>query len=138
MPVIRTLAACMMAVAAQYHLPPLALPAIHAVEGGRVGAVVADRNGSFDLGYMQINSLWVPALARVTGWPRAVVFRDLARAPCFNIAAAGAILRLYIDQAHGNVLAALGDYHSHTPLRHARYLHRVLRAAMRLRAGIAP
>lgn len=52
--------ACMTAAAAFYHLPPRALPAIHAVEGGAVGVVSHNTNGSDDLGVMQINTIWLP------------------------------------------------------------------------------
>ncbi|MDE2583173.1 MAG: lytic transglycosylase domain-containing protein [Rhodospirillales bacterium] len=125
--------ACMMVVGSYNRLPPKLLPAIQAVEGGRVGLVVPDPNGTSDLGVMQINSRWVPALARFTGWTQAAVFRDLVGDACFNIAAAGAILRLYVREDDGNLLKAIGDYHSHTPLLHNRYLHQVLTAATRVR-----
>ncbi len=55
--------ACMLAVASAQHLPPRVLPAIHAVEGGAVGSVSPNRDGSEDLGLMQINTRWLPTLA---------------------------------------------------------------------------
>ena len=42
--------------AAVYHLPPRVLPSIQAVEGGRVGLAHLNRNGTEDLGVMQINA----------------------------------------------------------------------------------
>ena len=56
--------------AAVYHLPPRVLPAIQSVEGGRVGLVHVNRDGSEDLGVMQINTLWIGPLARRTGLSR--------------------------------------------------------------------
>jgi hypothetical protein len=57
--------ACMASVAAFYHLPPRVLPAIQAVEGGSIGAIHQNRDGSQDLGVMQVNTRWV--LARSCG-----------------------------------------------------------------------
>jgi hypothetical protein len=55
--------ACMALVASLYGLPPRVLPSIQAVEGGRLGTVHQNRNGSEDLGVMQVNTLLLPALA---------------------------------------------------------------------------
>ena len=124
--------ACMLAVASAEHLPPRVLPAIHAVEGGSVGTVSRNSDGSEDLGVMQINSRWLPVLARHTGRDETTVRRALVQAPCFNIAVAGAILRLYLTETGDNLLAAIGDYHSHTPLLNERYQEQVIGAAWSL------
>jgi soluble lytic murein transglycosylase-like protein len=52
--------------------------------------------------------------------------------PCFNIAAAAAIMRAYLAEAHGNLILAVGWYHSHTPARGLAYRVQVLRAAEKL------
>jgi hypothetical protein len=52
--------------------------------------------------------------------------------PCFNIAAAGAIMRLCLTQSGGDLLRAVGFYHSHTPERATAYQAKVLGAATRL------
>jgi len=129
--------ACMALVASVYHLPPRALPAIQAVEGGAVGSVSRNADGSDDLGVMQVNTLWLAPLARVGRLPAAQVRWRLIAEPCFNIAAAGLILRLYLNETHGDLLAAVGDYHSHTPALNLDYRARVLAAARNLfqRAG---
>ena len=124
--------ACMAMVASLYHLPPRVLPSIHAIEGGRVGSVSPNRNGSEDLGVMQVNTLWLPALARYTGLSQAEVRERLINRACFNIAAAGVILRTYLDEANGDVMRAVGYYHSHTPALHDSYRLRVTGAASRL------
>ncbi len=124
--------ACMALVAQLYALPPRVLPAIQAVEGGAPGVVSRNANGSEDLGVMQINSLWLAPLARYTRLDEATVRERLTLRPCFNIAAAGAILRLYLDEAGGDLMRAVGDYHSHTPPLHDAYMAKVLDAATRL------
>jgi hypothetical protein len=124
--------ACMVATAAFYHLPPRVLPSIQAVEGGNSGVVIHDADGSADLGVMQVNTLWVPRFAAITGMTEAAVKQRLTDDPCFNIAAAGAIMRLYLNEARGDLLVAVGYYHSHSPWLASGYQTKVLSAATRL------
>lgn len=124
--------ACMTAAAAFYHLPPRALPAIHAVEGGAVGVVSQNTNGTADLGVMQINTIWLADIARAAKLPVEKVQDRLINDPCFNIAAAAAILRMYLNETRGDLMRAIGNYHSHTPALNAAYQTRVLTAAARL------
>ena len=119
----------MAAAAAFYHLPPRVLPSIHAVEGGTVGLVRFNSNGSADLGVMQVNTIWVAPLADFTRLNSPAVIERLLHDPCFNIAAAAAIMRLYLTEAHGNLMAAIGYYHSHTPGLGAAYQDKVIAAA---------
>jgi hypothetical protein len=108
------------------------LPSIQRVEGGRIGSVSPNPDGSDDLGVMQINTSWVQPLAALTRLAPATVRARLIDDGCFNIAAAGAILRAYINEAHGDLMTAVGDYHSHTPTLHQAYRLRVLQAATAL------
>ena|SRR5437868_1544078 len=124
--------ACMLAAASFYHLPPRVLPSLQAVEGGWVGAVSRNRNGSSDLGVMQVNTLWVPRIAAIARMSNDAVRQRLIDDPCFNIAAAGAIMRIYLNERGGDLLRAVGDYHSHTPARASAYQAKVLTAATRL------
>jgi len=130
--------ACMASVAAFYHLPPRVLPSIQAVEAGFPGLIHMNRDGSQDLGVMQVNTRWVQPLAAQAGMAQAVAQQRLLFDPCFNIAAAGAIMRIYLDEAHGDVLRAVGYYHSHTqPLADA-YRSQVIASATRLFSGSPP
>ena len=124
--------ACMAAAASFYHLPPRALPAIQAVEGGRIGAISRNTNGTEDLGLMQINTIWLAPLARAARQPVAKIRDRLISDGCFSIAAAGAILRTYLDEERGDLMRAIGDYHSHTPALNTSYQSRVLAAASRM------
>lgn len=121
--------ACMAATAVAYQLPPRVLPAIAAVEAGRIGLVRLNEDGSQDLGIMQINTRWVQPLAAATGLGSGTVKDRLLSDACFNIAAAGAILRLSLNETHGDLLLAVGNYHSHQPALSQQYQDRVLRAA---------
>ncbi len=122
-------------VASLYHLPPRVLPAIQGVEGGRQGTLHLDADGTLDLGVMQINTRWLQPLSRYTHAPAAVVFRRLRDEPCYNIAAAGAILRTELDETGGDLMRAVGDYHSHTLRLNLAYRLQVLRAATALFAA---
>jgi hypothetical protein len=122
--------ACMIAAAAAYHLPVRVLPAIQAVEGGYVGAVSPNRDGSHDLGIMQVNSRWVKPLAAYTGLPEQAVSLRLILSPCFGVASAAAILKGYLVETHGNMLQAIGYYHSHTPGLSGPYRMKVLEHAI--------
>lgn len=129
--------ACLALISHFYHLPPRVLPSIQMVEGGQVGLVQPNTNGSADLGLMQINTRWIVPLARHTGLSEGVVRHRLIHEPCFNIATAGAIMRIYLNEESGNLLRAVGDYHSHTPSRNQSYQAKVLGAAQSL-FGRAP
>jgi hypothetical protein len=120
---------CMVMVAAWNRLPPRVLPSIQAVEGGQVGTVHPNTDGSADLGVMQVNTRWVQPLARYTGLPDSLVRERLISDPCFNIAAAGAIMAAYLAEENGDLLRAVGDYHSHTPSLNQRYEAEVEKAA---------
>jgi hypothetical protein len=124
--------ACMLMTASLYHLPQRVLPSIQAVEGGAVGIEHVNANGSFDLGVMQINTLWIEPLSRVIRQPKETVRSRLVDEACFNIIAAGAIMRTYLDNEKGDLLKAVGDYHSHTPALNLSYQQKILAAARKL------
>ncbi len=121
--------ACMVAAASFWHLPPRVLPVIQQVEGGRVGMVSPNRDGSEDLGMMQVNTRWLGPLARFAAIPEPAVRARLIDEPCFNIAAAAAIMATYLLEEKGDLMRAVGDYHSHTPTLNLGYQLRVLARA---------
>lgn len=123
---------CMVAAEAAYHLPVHALPAIQKVEGGWVGAVRPNSNGSHDLGLMQVNTLWVAPLAYASGLPASEVATRLILDPCFNITAAAYVLHHYVLEEHGDLWRAIGDYHSHSTWLSTTYKLKVLSEAMAL------
>ena len=126
------LLACMAAAAAFYHLPPRVLPSIQAVEGGRIGLVHPNTNGTADLGLMQVNTTWITPLARYARLAPGQVAERLIQDGCFNITAAAAIMRVYMKESHGNLMLAIGHYHSHSPALSRAYQERVLSAAQAL------
>jgi hypothetical protein len=123
---------CMALVASLYNLPPRVLPSIHAVEGGGLSTVHMNLDGTEDLGLMQINTRWLPMLARYTRSPEISVRQNLLGRSCYNIAAAGFIMRIYLDETSGNLMRAIGNYHSHTPALNQAYQTKVMQSARRL------
>jgi hypothetical protein len=123
---------CMALVASLYNLPPRVLPSIHAVEGGAVATVHLNTDGTEDLGLMQINTRWLPFLSRYTQSPEYVVRQNLLARACYNIAAAGLIMRIYLDETKGDLMRAVGNYHSHTPSLNQAYQAKVMQSAARL------
>lgn len=129
------LVACMTLAGTLNGLPPLLLPAIHMLEGGQIGTVATNKNGSQDFGVMQINSSWLPVLARGLGRTEAEIRAGLINDGCFNIQIAGAVMKYNLAQAHGDLWTAVGYYSSHTPSWNAIYQARVAIAAIKLQAG---
>lgn len=119
---------CMLLAAAVYHLPPRVLPVIARLEGGHPGLVRPDANDTADYGLMQVNSVWLDAIARRARLGRDETRRRLIDDPCFSIAAAAFILRADIDRA-GTLMRGIGDYHSATPALNAAYRARALELA---------
>ncbi|WP_339348555.1 lytic transglycosylase domain-containing protein [uncultured Sphingomonas sp.] len=89
-------------------------------EGGSIGSEVRNRDGSHDLGPMQINDQWVLPIARLTDRPPAHVRMWLRDDACFNIEAARWLF-LTGFAATSDYWKAIGAYHSPTPWRRARY-----------------
>ena len=122
-------------VASLYHLPPRVLPSIHGVEGGQAGTAHLNTDGSEDLGYMQVNTRWLPVLSRYTGQTEGFVRQNLLDRVCYNIAAAGLIMRTFLDETRGDLMRAVGDYHSHTPALNLSYQAKVMTSASGLFAS---
>ena len=94
-------------------------------EGGWIGAEVRNRDGSHDLGPLQVNSWWVPKLAAVTRRPAADVRRWLTHDACFNVDAARWIFLSGLSVAR-DYWKAVGVYHSPTGWRQQRYTSSVV------------
>jgi hypothetical protein len=89
-------------------------------EAGWIGAEIPNTNGSHDLGPLQINSSWVPKLAKLVGRPPKQVRFWLTHDPCFNVQAARWIFLAGLS-ATGDYWNAIGVYHSPTKWRQQEY-----------------
>lgn len=107
---------CFAIVGHYYHINPLLLRAIAKKESHfDPHATNRNRNGSWDIGLMQINSGWLPVLARA-----GIDARRLIQDPCVNIAVGGLILHQNIQQ-YGMSWKAVGAYNAVTPSKRKRY-----------------
>lgn len=93
-------------------------------EGGWIGAAVANSNGTHDLGPLQVNSWWVPKIAKLVGRPEDHVRSWLQNDACFNAEAARWIFLSGLAVT-GDYWKAVGVYHSPTGWRQARYANSV-------------
>lgn len=111
----KILAACLMLAAQTYSVPPAVMVGIHQVEGGKPGqAVGPNENGSYDLGPMQINTLWIPELAQKWGVSEDTAYRWVKDDPCTNMGVSAWILRTHMNET-GSLAKAIAHYHSRTP-----------------------
>lgn len=111
----KILAACLLLAAQTYSVPPAVLLGIYQVEGGQVGqAVGPNENGSYDLGPMQINTIWLPELSRHWGVSTETAKRWVKDDPCTNVGVAAWILRQHLNETD-DLSAAIANYHSKTP-----------------------
>lgn len=120
------LATCIFLAAQQYEVPPPVLIGIMRVEGGRVGQEVGpNTNGTYDLGLMQINTLWMPVLAKKWKVSNEVAHRWVRDDACINIGVAAWILRQKINET-GSLSQGIAHYHSATPHIGSRYRQKIV------------
>ena len=124
---------CVAAAAERYHVPVSLLYGILAAEDTRVGQIVRDINGSYDMGPMGTNSLWLPVLARYD-----ITRLEVLDNGCQNVAAGAWILARKLKDHQGNAMAHprafwrhVGDYNSAIPHWNHQYRQRVAKFAQR-------
>lgn len=105
-------------------IDPYVLLAVLQTENGRPGEMARNRNGSYDLGPMSINTVWIPTLAKRYQVSEEDLTRKLASDGCANVSAAAWILGRKIAET-GNVWEGVARFHSTTPAKQASYLRRV-------------
>lgn len=129
--------ACLRAAAASHRVDPALLVILLQVEGGSLGRTSRNTNGTHDIGPMQINTIWVPRVARRWNTTPDAAFLALRDSFCANVEAGAWILRLALDDAGGDFWRGVGHYHSRTPEYRERYLRQVHDRAQRLVAKAA-
>lgn len=111
--------ACFEQAANRYHIPVKLLKAISTVEsGGNASALHRNPSGSFDIGHMQINSSWLPTLAKY-GITQANLLN-----PCVNTHVGAWILANNFRQVGYN-WKAVGAYNAKSPDKADVYAHKV-------------
>ncbi len=109
-------------------MPPAVMIGVMQVEGGRVGQQVGPNfNGTYDLGPMQVNTRWLPELARIWHVSEATARIWVRDDGCVNVNVAAWILKHKIAET-GSLYAGIAYYHSATPVTGARYAAKVIAA----------
>jgi len=124
---------CLDAASRAYRVPPAILVILLNVEGGALGAVSRNTNGTVDIGPMQVNQTWVPQVAAHWSTTNDRAYRALRDNFCATLEAGAWILRQGLDEAHGDFWEGVGFYHSHDPGHKQAYLRYVLQKVLRLR-----
>ena len=123
----KVLAACLMLASQTYEVPPAIMVGILQVEGGRVGLESPNTNGTFDLGPMQINTIWVPELADKWGVSEDTARRWIRDDACTNMGVSAWILKTHYQET-GSLSKAIQYYHSRTPKYGNAYRRKVVTA----------
>ena len=113
--------ACINKAAIDYYVPAKLIIAVLKIENSRIGAENKNKNGTVDLGPMQINSTWLPTLYRY-GFTKADVQYD----PCKNVEVGAWILSKGIA-SEASLDKGIGNYHSHSENYNATYRKKVMR-----------
>ena len=103
-----------------YHVPAIIILSVLKTEDARNGTASRNKNGSYDYGPLQINSTWLPTLAR-----HGITREDVQWNPCINVAVGTWILAQAITESPKHVWQGVGNYNSHTPYYNQIYAARV-------------
>lgn len=99
---------CWAEASAKYNIPVDLLYAIARVETSNRATLISkpNKNGSYDIGLMQINSMHLPRLAK-----KGITRQDLIQKPCVNLHVGAMILSEMIER-HGYTWVAIGAYNA--------------------------
>ena len=118
---------CIHETAQNYQLPTTLIYAVLAVEGGTVGKMSTNTNGTYDMGPMQINTIWLEHFGDYVS-PSDILYNG-----CINVQVGAWILRSRINEADGHFWKGVGGYHSRTPDKNRLYQEKVYTQAQKLR-----
>lgn len=110
---------CINQAAVVYHVPATLIISILGVEGGRVGMASPNKNGTFDYGPMQINTIWLEKI-RPYGYTREQIQYD----PCANVMVGAWILGTNIASS-SDFWRGVAGYHSYTLPLNEEYQYKV-------------
>lgn len=130
-------AQCVIEEANRQRLNPWKVATVLKVEGGRVGMFSQNKNGSYDIGPMQVNSVHLPDLSKLYGLPQHTIAQLLAYDGCFNVAVAAWLLRKRTNEAGGDFWRGIGRYHSKNAPAAQRYIRRAEAALQELQESAA-
>lgn len=110
---------CINEAAITYQVPASLILSVLSVEGGDVGTASPNRNGTYDYGPMQINTIWLSKI-KPYGYTRDMIQYD----PCANVKVGAWILSTNIADAR-DMWYGIGGYHSYTPKLNYAYQNKI-------------
>jgi len=118
---------CLVKASVRQKLPISVLLALMKTEGGYSGLESPNRDGSYDLGVMQVNDkAWLRRISTMHfGGDMRAARQEIRDNGCYNVNIGAWIFRQALDEAHGDTVLAVGYYNSHTPLYMHQYQSRV-------------
>jgi len=117
---------CSIAAALEYYVPVDVLLAVAELEGGRVGTISRNRNGTYDIGPMQFNTAYLADLRKF-----GISAEDVNVEGCYPYRLAAWRIRNHIEKDSGDIWTRAANYHSRTPKYNRIYREKMIRAAKR-------
>ena len=111
---------CSIQAARHYQIPALVLLAVAEQEGGKPGHKVRNRNGTFDYGAMQINTVSLADLRKFGIHEKHVLAKG-----CYPYYLAAWRIAGHLKDDSGDIWQRAANYHSRTP-----YFNRIYRAGL--------
>jgi hypothetical protein len=111
---------CINEAAISYHIPAILIIAVLKTENGKIGTITPNKNKTYDIGPMAINSAWLSELKKY-----GITQQDIQYDMCVNIKMGALILSKKIVK-RGDLSTGIGDYHSHNVILNTIYYQKVL------------
>jgi hypothetical protein len=115
---------CSITAAIKYQVPANILLAIAEEEGGKPGMVVINKNGTYDIGPMQFNSVYLHDLQKYGISPAHVAANG-----CYPYDLAAWRLRQHLLRGTGSVWVRAANYHSRTNKYNFKYQKHIIMGA---------
>jgi len=117
---------CIVETANRFSLPEIILKAILEVEGGKTGELRVNSNGTYDIGPMQVNSIWLPKFTNY------ITSERILYDSCANLQIGAWILRYNVNKANGDIWQGVSSYHSSTPAHQEKYRNKIYAAIQKI------
>ncbi len=118
---------CSIQAANHYHIPSLVLLAVAEQEGGKPGQKVRNKNGTYDYGVMQINTVSLADLRRFGINENHVLSKG-----CYPYYLAAWRIAGHIQNDVGDIWQRAANYHSRTPTYNRLYRSNLIRRAAKI------
>lgn len=113
---------CSIQAASKYDFDPIILLAVSSNENGKPGQWVKNKNGTHDVGPMQLNTAYLATLAK-----HGITAQDAAKPGCYSYyLAAWRIKGHIVKDRSGDIWTKVANYHSYTPVHNKKYRQKLI------------